>query len=409
VKISTQNAIPVSLLAAAVAAMLAFPAPARTQEQTDQDLMARAQALHERAIVIDTHVDTPMLMAGRGLDIGRRNDFGNLDLVRMKEGGLDAVFMAVFVSNDLDDDHPAQHALQTIAVIHQQVCLNAPLAEIAYSPGDIRRIAKTGRRAVLIGMENGGPVERSLDLLRMYYRLGVRYITLTHMKSNPICDSSTDDPRWGGLSPFGIEMVAEMNRLGMMIDVSHISDDAFFDVIERSAAPVIASHSATRALCDSPRDLTDEMLAALSRNGGVIQIVFYSGFLSDEYAKKSAEVRERLRPMMDKIREETGGNEDEYYARAMPIWRENAPEAPGIDALIDHIEHAVEIAGIDHVGLGSDYDGAGSFPKGLEDCTGYPLITYELLEHGYSDQDVTKILGGNLLRVFGEVEKRAGR
>lgn len=398
-----------TLLTAAIAVMIATPAPAGPEETPDPELIKRAHALHERAIVVDTHVDTPLLMGGRGLDIGGRGGFGHLDLVRMKEGGLDAVFMAVFVSNDFDERRPSQFALQTIALVHQQVGFNARLAEIACSPADIRRIAKTGRRAVLIGMENGGPVENDLGLLRTYNRLGVRYITLTHVKSNPISDSCTDEPRWGGLSPFGVEMIAEMNRLGMMIDLSHASDEAFFDVIEHSVAPVIASHSATRALCGSPRNLTDEMLAALAENGGVIQIVFYSGFLSDEYAKKSEEVRERLRPELERIRKETGGDNERYYARVMPLWRENTPEPPDIDILIDHIDHAVEIAGIDHVGLGSDYDGAGSFPKGLEDCTGYPLITYELLEHGYTEEDVLKILGGNILRVFEEAQRGAGR
>jgi membrane dipeptidase len=199
-------------------------------------------------------------------------------------------------------------------------------------------------------------------------------------------------------------MVAEMNRIGMMIDVSHASDDAFFDVIERSAAPVIASHSGCRALCDIPRDIPDDLLKALAENGGVIQIVFYSGFLSDDFAKESAAAREKLKPEFEKIREETAGNREEYWKRARPLWIASMPESPEIDVLIDHIDHVVEVAGIDHVGLGSDYDGAGNWPKGLEDATGYPLITYNLLKRGYSEKEITKILGGNLLRVFGEVE-----
>lgn len=396
------------LLAALILITLAWSAPASAAEALDPGLMRRARALHERAIVVDTHVDTPLLMSGRDFFIGRRNDRGHLDLVRMKEGGVDAVFMAVFVSNEFDDRSPAQRALQTIALIHQQVGLSSALAEMAYSSADIRRIHATGRRAVLIGMENGGPVEGSLEKLRIFQRLGVRYITLTHNKSNPICDSSTDEPRWGGLSPFGIELVAEMNRLGMMIDVSHISDDAFFDVIEHSRAPVIASHSGARALCSSPRNLSDEMLAALAAGGGVVHIIFYSGFLSDGYAEQEAAARERLRPQFERLREEAEGDRGLFYARAMSLWGEHAPEPPGIDVLIDHIEHAVRVAGIDHVGLGSDYDGAGSFPPGLEDVSGYPLITYHLLGRGYAEEDVLKILGGNLLRVFEEIERRAG-
>jgi len=398
-----------TILLTVLAAAAALHAPLSAGDMTDPELMERARALHESAIVIDTHVDTPLLMTGRGLEIGERSDIGEVDLVRMAEGGLDAVFLAVFVSNELDDGCPAKVALETMDTIHRQLAANGGIAGLALSAADIRRLEAEGRRAVLIGMENGGPVQGSLGLLRDYYRLGARYITLTHNGSNHICDSSTDQPRWGGLSPFGVEMVAEMNRLGMIVDVSHISDEAFRDVIEHSRAPVIASHSASRAVCDVPRNLSDPMLEALAENGGVVQVVFYSGFISKRYADQSEKVREELRPVFEKIREETGDNRDEYYSRAMPIWKERSPEAPDIGVLIDHIDHIVDVAGIDHVGLGSDFDGAGSFPKGLEDVTGYPLITYHLLERGYSEEDARKILGGNFLRVFEEVERAAGR
>ncbi len=384
---------------------------ARSQEpeQVDKKLWKRASRLHDKAIVIDTHVDTPMLMAGRGLDIGERSDIGMVDLVRMKEGGLDAIFLAVFVSNELDEKDPSKNALETIDVIHNQLNRHSDIAEMAFSAGDIRRIHETGKRAVLIGMENGGPVEGSLGMLRTYYRLGVRYITLTHNSNNHICDSSTDEAKWNGLSPFGVELVGEMNRLGMMIDVSHISDEAFYDVLEHSKAPVIASHSGSRALCDVPRNLNDDMLKALAGNGGVIQIVFYSGFLSGEYAEKAEEAREKLKPEFEKIREETGDDREAFYAKALPLWKKNSPPAPGVETLIDHIDHAVQVAGADYVGLGSDFDGAGSFPQGIEDVSDYPLITYHLLKRGYTEEDVIKILGGNLLRAFEEVEAVAGR
>jgi len=391
------------LLTAAALIPLLSHSPASSEEAIDAKLMKKARKLHDRAIVIDTHVDTPLSMR-RGFDICVRNEEGEVDLPRMKEGGLDAVFLAVFVGNDEDYESPSRKALDIIDVIHGQIASCPELAELALSSVDIKRIHKTGKRAVLIGMENGGPVEDDLALLRTYYRLGVRYITLTHNENNRICDSSTDQPEWGGLSPFGEEVIAEMNRIGMMIDLSHASDETFFDVIELSKSPVIASHSGCRALCDVPRDLSDDMLRALAGNGGVIQIVFYSGFLSSEYAKAFEENREKLRPQFEKIREETAGDRDEYWKRAGKLWRESMPESPGIGFLLDHIDHAVEVAGIDHVGLGSDYDGAGSFPKGLEDVTGYPLITYHLLKRGYSEADVKKILGGNLLRVFSEVE-----
>jgi membrane dipeptidase len=382
--------------------------PVFSGEEVDAELMARARQLHQEAVVIDTHVDTPMLMRDRGLDIGTRSDMGGVDLIRMKEGGLDAIFLAVFISNRLDDKHPSKKTLETIDIIHQQIKRNSQLADLAFSTDDILRIQQEGKRAILIGMENGGPVEGSLALLRTYYRLGVRYITLTHNTNNHICDSATDDPKWGGLSPFGIELVREMNRIGMMIDVSHISDDAFRDVIKYSEAPVIASHSATRELCNTPRNMTDDMLRDLAKNGGVIQVVFYSGFLSDRYAEESEKVRKKLEPQIQKIREQTGEGTDQFYEQLFSLWKKHAPPQPETGVLIDHIDHAVEIAGIDHVGLGSDFDGAGSFPIGLEDVTGYPLITYHLLKRGYSEREIKKILGGNLLRVFHEVEDAAG-
>ncbi|MGM0484870.1 MAG: dipeptidase [Candidatus Krumholzibacteriota bacterium] len=381
---------------------------AQEAEDLDEQLMERAQKLHDRATVVDTHVDTPMLMSGRGLDIGARNDIGRVDLPRMIEGGLDAIFLAVFVSNELDDKNPSGKALETMDVIYRQAGKYPELAELAFSPDDIRRIEKSGRRAILIGMENGGPVEGSLALLRTFYRLGVRYITLTHNSSNHICDSSTDDPRWDGLSPFGIEMVREMNNLGMMIDVSHISDAAFFDVLEHSTAPVIASHSATRALCDVPRNLSDDMLSKLAENGGVIQIVFYSGFLDKDYAEESERVRKKLEPEFERLRKETGDDREAFYEKAFPLWEKHAPPAPPVTVLIDHIDHAVRIAGIDHVGIGSDFDGAGSFPVGIEDASDYQLITYHLVKRGYRDEDIVRILGENLLRVMKEVEE-AGR
>ena len=254
-------------------------------------------------------------------------------------------------------------------------------------------------------MENGGPVEESLALLRTFYRLGVRYITLTHNGSNPICDSSTDEPRWNGLSPFGIEMVEEMNRLGMMIDVSHISDQAFWDVLKLSKAPVMASHSRVRAICDVPRNLSDDMIRALAAKGGVIQINFYSGFLSPVYQKKYREIRKQLEPDMKRLKEKYKDNENQYWQELFKLWKPLAPPPPKIDILLEHIDHVVKLVGVDHVGLGSDYDGAGSFPEGLEDISGFPKITYHLLKRGYDPEEIKKILGGNLLRVFTAVEE----
>ncbi len=377
-------------------------------EPVDHQLMATAHRIHDAAIVLDSHIDTPMRLTGRGSDIARRTPDGEVDLVRMKEGGLDGAFFAVFIGNPYDDQHPSRRALETLDAIHRLAETHPDLAEIALDANDIRRIHASGKRIILIGMENGGPVEDSLALLRDYYRLGVRYITLTHSGNNQICDSATGGtPRWHGLSPFGKDVVREMNRLGMIIDVSHISDEAFRDVLALSTAPVIASHSCCRALCNSPRNLTDDMMRELAARGGVVQVNFYSGFLSDEYSRASAATRQRLAPQIATLKARYKDNEAEYYNRLMELWRREGPPPPGIDVLMDHIDHAVRVAGIDHVGLGSDFDGASSYPRGLEDVTGYPLITYHLLKRGYSEEDIRKILGGNLIRVMEAVQRQA--
>jgi membrane dipeptidase len=375
-------------------------------EKIDQELWKKALEIHQKAIVIDSHVDTPMAFS-RGVDIGKRDNSIEVDLVKMKEGGVDAVFFAVFISNDKDDKHPSKDALEIIDRIYRQVEKNSDQAELAFSVADIERIEKSGKRAVLIGIENGSPVENSLELLRIYYRLGVRYVTLTHNAHNSISDSSTTlRDKWYGLSPFGIDMVKEMNRLGMMIDVSHISDRAFYDVIKYSTSPVLATHSCCRAICDTKRNMTDDMIKELAKHGGVIQINFYSGFLSPEFMTESDAKWEEVIPKVKDLRYKYKNDTDKYWQNMFKIWKQSSPESPEIDILMDHIDHVVKLVGVDHVGLGSDFDGAGNFPKGLQDISGYPVITYNLLKRGYKEEDIIKILGGNLLRVFTENEKQ---
>lgn len=371
------------------------------KETIDPVLWEKAKKIHEAALVIDTHCDTPMVMLDRGLDIGKRSTTNDVDLIRMKEGGLDAIFFAVFVANDLDLKHPSKKALEMIDEIHRQVENNPGLAEMAYSPQDIRAIHEKGKRAILIGIENGGPIEGSLRLLRDFYRLGVRYITLTHNGNNDICDSSsTDTPRWNGVSSFGKEVIKEMNRLGMLIDVSHISDKAFWDVLEISSAPVFASHSCTRSLCAVNRNLTDDMIKALAAKGGVIQITFCSFFVDEEYMRAATKNDLALEPQKKILAEKYKDNQEAYWNALIELWKKSGPPAPKLESLIDHIDHVVKLVGVDHVGVGSDYDGAGSYPQGLEDVSGFPLITYHLLKRGYSEEDIKKILGGNFLRVF---------
>jgi membrane dipeptidase len=371
------------------------------QEKIDLQLWEKAMKIHHEAIVVDTHCDTPMVMLERGLDIGQKSDKNDVDLIRMKEGGLDASFFAVFISNRLDKKHPAKNALEMIDEILQQVEKYPDLAEMAYSPGDIQDIHQKGKRAILIGIENGGPIEGSLRILRDFYRLGVRYITLTHNSNNDICDSSNaETEKWNGVSPFGKKVIKEMNRLGMLIDVSHISDKAFWDVLEISEVPVFASHSCVRSICHSPRNLSDDMIKALAKKGGVIQVTFYSGFLDEEFKQKSNEIRRKIAPEIKKLKETYKDNQEGYWDGVFKLWKKHSPPPIPIEKLIDHIDQVVKLVGVDYVGLGSDFDGAGSFPRGLEDVSGFPLITYHLLKRGYSETDIKKILGGNFLRVF---------
>lgn len=374
------------------------------EEKIDPQLWEKAMKIHQEAIVIDTHCDTPMVMLDKGLDIGQKSNTNDLDLIRMKEGGLDAVFFAAFVANDLDQKNPAKKALEMIDVIYEQVGKYPDLARMAFSPGDIWDIHREGKRAILIGIENGGPLEGNLHVLRDFYRLGVRYITLTHNGNNDICDSSgAGTPKWNGISPFGKEVIKEMNRLGMLIDVSHISDKAFQDVLEFSEAPVFASHSSTRCLCGVGRNMSDDMICALAKKGGVIQITYCSFFVDDDYRKKAEANEKLLEPEMNLIKEKYKDNPEAFWNEAIVLWKKNAPPAPALEKLIDHIDHAVKLVGVDHVGLGSDYDGAGSYPVGLENVSGIPLITYHLLKRGYSEKSIKKILGSNFLRVFERV------
>ena len=374
----------------------------------DPRLWQKAVKIHEEAIVIDTHVDTPLPMLYHDRDIGLRSDKGNLDLIRMKEGGLDAAFFAVFTSNREDEKQPSKKALEIIDEIYRQVEKYPDLATMAFSSQDIREIHRTGKRAILLGMENGAPVEGSLRLLRDFYRLGIRYITLTHTGNNDITDSSTADaPKWNGLSDLGRDVVREMNRLGMIVDVSHLSDKAVLDVLAVSSAPVMASHSSVRALCNTPRNVSDELIKAIAAKKGVIQINFFGNYLSDDVSKRSDEVEKMLEPEFQKLREKYKDDRAKYWAEASALYDKHAPPPPKIDLIIDHIDYIVKLAGPDFVGFGSDFDGAGNYPEGMQDVTGYPLITYHLLKRGYSEENIRKILGGNFLRVFDEVMRRA--
>jgi len=377
----------------------------------------QAREIHERVLTVDTHADTPLALDHIDLRGGTTPDerTGKVDFPRMKEGGLDAIFFAVYVAqgplNEEEYEKVREKAMTLFERIHAELKKNGDLAEPATCSADALRIETLGKRAVYIGIENGYAIGKDLSLVKTFYDLGARYITLCHSRNNDICDSSTDDegPMHRGLSDFGKQVVEEMNRLGIMIDVSHISDESFFDVVEVSRTPVIASHSCTRTLCDHPRNISDEMLLKLKENNGVIQVTLVSSFV------KQRENEEAMQQVYDMLEKKYGDPDTlspdrlELYRKERAEIRETYPrEYATVADLVDHIDHVVELIGIDHVGIGSDFDGGG----GLKDCSDVSEmgnITRELVKRGYTEKEIAKIWGGNLMRVFREVEKQAGQ
>ena len=382
-----------------MALVLVLVAPARAQ-QSDEVL-----ALHRRALVVDTHVDTAQRMIYEpGFDLGARHADGQLDLPRMKEGGLDAVFFSIWTVSETPAAEAVRGALAQIDAVHETTRRLAGDVVFATSVADIRRAHGDGKIAVLVGLEGGHMIADDIGMLRTYARLGVRYMTLTHNGNTSWADASRAKPEHGGLSDFGKDVVREMNRLGVMVDVSHVSDEAFADVLEVTTAPVIASHSSCRAIANHPRNMSDDMLRALAKNGGVVMINYYAAFLSQAFGDALGSVAAEVDAALAKCAK---GNEactimaEDRVNKALML--EGRLPKVSWEAILDHIDHAVKVAGIEHVGLGSDFDGA-SMPIGMEDVSMLPAITRGLLARGYSDGDVQKILGENLLRVMGEVE-----
>lgn len=375
----------------------------------------KARAIHDRALTVDTHIDTPMHMLREGWKIGERHDpgqreSGKVDLPRMAEGGLDVAFFAVFVGQGERTPEgyarAKEQAMTLLDAIHKMAEDYPQLVEIATSPDDAYRIEKEGKRAAFIGMENGYPIGKDLSLLEEYYKRGIRYLTLCHSQDNDLCDSSMErqNPEDNGLTEFGKEVVAECSRLGVMVDVSHLSDKSFFDVFKVTKAPVVASHSGVRAICDIQRNLSDEMLKQLALNGGVIQVCFVSSFLKKE--KPNPERDKALQALREKygsrreIRDEAtrAKMREEYEA----IFEKYPVERAKVKDLVDHIDHVVKLVGVDYVGIGTDFDGGGEL-DGCEEVSQMPCITKELLRRGYSEEEIRKIWGGNLMRVFRRV------
>lgn len=379
---------------------------------SEKQLVKRANKIHETILTVDTHCDTPMEFSRSGFDLGTKHTEGCVDFPRMKEGGLHSEFFAVFIGQGPRDDSSFtqvhRKALDIFDAIHKNVEKNSSMAEMAYSPDDAYRIFKEGKIAAFIGLENGYPIGKDISRIKQYYDLGARYITLCHTKNNDICDSSTDSKgsENDGLSPFGSEVVKEMNRLGMMVDVSHISDKSFFDVLKVSKTPVIASHSSCRALCENPRNLTDKMLLALKENGGVIQICILSNYVKvpdpnpelvaklDEVQKKYGDFNTLTAEAQKQMRDEYRDTQKKYQKLAT------------VTDVVDHIDHVVQVIGIDYVGIGTDFDGGGGV-NGCMTVAEMKNITIELLRRGYKKADIEKIWGGNVMRVFREVENVA--
>jgi membrane dipeptidase len=385
---------------------------------TSCSIEKKAAKIHKRILTVDAHTDTPMRLLRTEFDIGVRHEPGReggmIDLPRMKEGGLDAAFFAVFVGQgprDADANEKAKNrALEVLHKIHETVNNNSSQAGIALTPDDAYRLQMEDKRAIFMGMENGYPVGKDLSLVQEYYDLGIRYITLCHTSNNDICDSSTDDdgPIHGGLSDFGKQIVREMNRLGIMVDVSHASDDVVKQALEISTAPVIASHSCAKAICDNPRNLDDELLKLIAEKNGVIQVCMLS-----DYVKKIDQhpVREEAEAKLRAQYKKYSTMSDEEREQLREEWDRMNQEYPKnlatVSDFVDHIDHIVKVAGIDHVGIGSDFDGGGRL-NDCRDVSQFGNITLELVKRGYSEQDIEKIWAGNLMRVFTDVEKRTG-
>ena len=397
-------------VAAGTAAGLAScsrPDSSSSPEPTPAEAVPAGGDILARSVVLDLHCDTPMRLLGEGFDLGRRHDDGELDIPRMREGGVSGVFFSIYTgATDKTPLEAVKRAIEVIDAVVEEVRRHPDDLVLAAAADEIVAAKQARKIAILMGVEGGHMIDSSLSVLRNLYRLGARYLTLTHSASTGWADSSGGS---GGLTDFGKDVVREMNRLGMMVDISHVSDKTFFDALETSKVPIIASHSSCRALADHARNMTDEMIQALAANGGVVHINYYNAFLDDEnnrrentladLEKKRAGIRQRFAADEQRLAAEIRQVNGEQIARIgrVPLSR-----------LLDHFEHAAKVAGVDHVGMGSDFDGVrGQLPEGMEDISKIPNLVAGLSERGFSDSDIGKILGGNSLRVMRQVEARA--
>ncbi|NWF49857.1 MAG: membrane dipeptidase [Ignavibacteriaceae bacterium] len=377
------------------------------QEYIDSVLLKRSFSLANQIFIIDTHIDLPDWLYDEWFDVSNESNTGEFDYVRAKNGGLDLAFLSIFTPAKLEGSGKSKLKADSLITLVENLQKHWPEKfQIIKSTSDIEKFRETSKILLAMGMENGSPIEEKLDNLKEFYDRGIRYITLAHGKSNHISDSSYDeDKKWNGLSPFGEQVVKEMNRLGIMIDVSHLSDSAFYDVIRLSKAPVIASHSCCRFFTPGyERNMSDEMIKLLAEKNGVIQISFAGFFLRDDINKKSIEGDKHISEMLKDLNIDPSS--DSAYVYSSNYWKEHPLEKANVKDVADHIDHVVKIAGIDFVGLGSDFNGVGNeLPIRLRDVSEYPNLIYELLSRGYSEDDLKKICGQNLLRVWAESER----
>ena len=396
-----------SIFTAAVALCLAGGALVTAKPQAEVP-GARARKLHFASIVVDTHDDTTQRFLDGDFDLLPRNGSGSIDIPRMREGGLGAIFLSIWIPSKITGPEAIKHALDQIDAVREQVRRHPKEITLATTGVEVREARKNGKIAALIGVEGGHMIASDLSVLRSYAALGVRYMTLTHSGNDEWADSSTDKAAHNGLTDFGKEVVAEMNRLGVMVDISHVSDKTFYDALGVSKAPLIASHSSCRAICDAPRNMTDLMIKDLAAKGGVIQINYHVGFLSQEFRDAERADPEINKAISAEVERRCGAKEGCQLIEGDKITREYVERGklPRVDwtKIVEHIDHAVKVGGVEHVGLGSDFDGA-NMPYGMEDATKLPKITEGLLGKGYSEGDVRKILGENTLRVMTEVER----
>lgn len=374
---------------------------------SEADLQARAETLAHELLIVDTHVDVPYRLRDEPEDVTRATEGGDFDYPRAKEGGLDAPFMSIYIPATYQHEGGAKQVADELIDMVEGIAASAPEKfVVATNPDEVYAAYATGKIALPMGMENGAPIEGDLDNLRHFYDRGIRYITLTHSENNHISDSSYEEPddrEWGGLSPFGETLVKEMNAIGMMVDVSHISDDAFWQVMDVTEAPVVATHSSCRHFTPGfERNMSDEMIVALAENGGVIMINFGSAFLT-EAAQQHSRARWAARASYADEHDLDRGSEE------MRAWNERYLEEnpfpyATLDDVVAHIDHVVQLVGIEHVGIGSDFDGVGdSLPEGLKDVSDFPNLVRALLEEGYTEEEIEKILSGNIMRVWREV------